>query len=295
MGAVLGCALQAAASVPVCVRFTSKAVSDPQPYERLLVHEVRRHPGHHPVDDACATTLSVEYIRTARTGYITGFLSGQVPARVAVKKRGDLEDAITSLVSKVLDSDPHSLAQDAAAYLDALSKTESSLRMGTMLWGIEAFQTVIRGEGGVDYLPGLAMNLRRGLGAFSVGARAAVSFLLSESDLAERPTTTLLVLLEPGFAWFASPKGRTSFYMGASGGVSVLRYAGHTAEQGDHGMTEWGFVLGARMGVELFRASDWRFDVFVSGTVPLFISRSRETTLVDVYAPSAHAGLGIAF
>lgn len=291
----LGCAAQAAASVPVCVRFTSKAVPDPQPWERLLIHEVRRHPGHHPVEHGCSTTLRVEYIHTGSTGYLTGFLDGQVPARVEVSKPAELAGAIPPLVARVLGSDPLSLAQDAAAYLDALSRTDSALRQGAMLYGLEAFQTVIRGQGGADYLPGLALYLRRGLGSFAVGARGAVSFLPASPGVGERPKTTLVALLEPGFAWFASPAGRTSFYLGASGGVGVLRYAASSAEVVDEEITAWGFVLGARLGVEMFRATDWRFDVFASATLPLFISQSRETALVDVYAPAAHGGLGIAF
>ena len=58
---------------------------------------------------------------------------------------------------------------------------------------------------------------------------------------------------------------------------------------------DWAVNLGLRAGVELFRASDYRLDLFAELTVPMMPTHKTESTLIDAWTPSGHFGVGVAF
>ncbi len=257
-----------------------------------LVHgEVRRHPPHEPVEAECKTTLHVEVTTLEQRTWLIGWLDGQPAARVQAGT--SLENALAELVTQVLRSDPVALSEDMGRLLDVIGGGQAASVRGVMLYGFEAFQTVTWTDEGAAWLPGVAFRLRRGLGPFHVGARVATAF--GSPNVAARHRVTVAAIMEPEFAWFVSPRATSSFYLGASLGVSVLRVDSRPGADVEEHVIVWGAHLGVRLGVELLRASDWRLDVFAWATLPWFRTHAPDSSLVDAWTPSVSLGLGAAF
>jgi len=99
--------------------------------------------------------------------------------------------------------------------------------------------------------------------------------------------------LEPEVAWFATENGASSFYLAGSLGLTVVRMEGY--QDGKESLTDVGISLGIRAGYELLRIADYRLDLFVQGHIPLFMTNSPESDVVDAYTPGIQMGVGIAF
>ena len=283
----------AAAKIPICVSVAGFGSQSMQDYHRAVQTEIRRHPEHTPVESNCARSLHIEYLNLKPHAAVTGYLDGQVPSRVNVKKETDLNQAISTLVAQILKSDPAAWIRNPENYLDRVLISDAGLKRGVMLFGLEAFQHVARTGDGASFLPGIALRIRRGLGPVHVGARAAVAYLPQDSMPGSNPKMQLLASLEPEVAWFATENKSSSFYLAGSLGLTVLRMNGY--DNGQETLTDVGVSLGVRAGMELLRVSDYRVDLFVQGHLPLFVTDSSESDIVDAYTPGIQIGAGIAF
>ncbi|MFT5434969.1 MAG: hypothetical protein ACI9OJ_005685 [Myxococcota bacterium] len=284
----------AARADALCV--TLKAPAQADALRAFAVGEVRRHPAHEVVEQDCARALNIEVLTIGSRRYVTGWLDGQVPARIELKTSEPVEARLPDLVSRVLGSDPVVLADDMDLYLARIADSGLTSAGGVMLWGIEVFQTLSAGTSEeVDALPGIAIRLRRELGAFTVGARGAVSFFPMTIHAGERTRLIALMQIEPEFTWMTNPDGATSVYLGASLALAVHHFEGRPDDGGEESVTKLGVSVGARLGVELLRTSDFRLDLFAQVALPLFVSNSDESTIIDQWTPAGHLGMGVAF
>ena len=283
----------AAGKIPLCVStagFESQSAAD---YQRMVSTEIRRHAHHTPVKAGCNVTLHVELLNVKPTAYVTGYLDGQVPTRVSVNKSGDVPEAISRLVAKVLESDPAAWVRQPGDYLEQVLVSDAGLKRGVMLFGMEAFQHLTRTGKGPTTLPGLGARIRRGIGPVQVGARLSLAYLPRNPGPTSDPQMSLMASLEPEVAWYASSHAASSFYLAGSLGLTVFRFDGFG--EGQESLVDVGVSLGARAGVELLRVHDFRLDLFVQAQLPCFISDSPESNIVDAYTPGIQIGGGIAF
>jgi hypothetical protein len=282
-----------AAKMPVCVSvqgFGSQSVAD---YQRTVMNEVRRHPHHTPVVSDCERHLHIEYLKLKPHPVVTGYLDGQVPSRVKVEGKKKLDEAISEVVSLILGSDPAAWIRNPENYLDRVLVSDAGLKKGILLFGLEAFQHAARTGDGASFLPGLGVRIRRGLGPVQVGARAIAAYMPRRPMEGSKAQISLLASLEPEVSWMMSEKKASSFYVAGSLGLTVIRMEGFN--EGRESLTDVGISLGVRAGVELLRVSDYRLDLFVQGHIPLFVTNSEESDIVDAYTPGIQIGAGIAF
>ena len=177
-------------------------------------------------------------------------------------------------------------------------ETRKVLR-GPMLFGAEAHQVIMRTGDGAAFLPGLALRARREIGIVSVGARVDAAFNPGGcSAAASGPcrSATLLATGQPEILFSLAPDALTSAYLGASGGVAVVRFDGRVAAGEDReALSKWGYIMGLRFGVEWLRHAAVRFDAFVQADIPFFETSSNESYLMEAYTPSVRAGVGVSF
>jgi len=240
---------------------------------------------------SCTRTLHLEFIQLDKQQFWTGYLDGQVPARYGVTAKQDSLATLSRVLTAVLRNDPAGLLEDTTQYVAAALRSDSGLKRGTMLYGLEGFQTLTMVGTEAEFLPGVAIRVRRGIENFYVGVRAGASFgRLGRPGLA--PELTLVSSFEPEGGWIVTDSANTSVYVGGSVGLTVIRFEQGRDGQGYDSDTRIGLSFGARGGVEFFRQLDYRMDAFVQLNLPVFFT---ETNLKEGYTPSVHLGLGVAF
>ncbi len=279
------------AKTPICIEVLGDKIEDKHAFQAFATSEVRRYSEYVPVDSECERTLHLEHIALDAQVYWTGYLDGQVPARYAITQKQNSEATLSRVITAVLKSDPAGLLEDTGQFLNVALRSDVGLQRGVMLYGIEGFQTLTMVGAEANFLPGIALRIRRGIQNFYVGIRAGTSFgplnnVGKETDL------TLVTTFEPEAGWIASDDKNTSFYVGGSLGLTIIRFERDQPERGKESDTRVGLSFGARAGVEFLRQLDYRMDAFVQLNLPVFFT---ETNLVEGYTPSVHMGLGVAF
>ena len=170
---------------------------------------------------------------------------------------------------------------------------------GPLLFGAEAHQVVMRTGAGAAFLPGLALRARREVGFVTVGARLDAALSpggCTSSSSAPCLSATLLATGQPEILFSLAPDALTSAYLGASGGLAVVRFVGRSSEHGDREIvSKWGYVMALRFGIEWLRHAAVRVDAFVQADIPFFETSSSESDLIDAYTPSARLGVGVSF
>jgi hypothetical protein len=281
----------AMAKTSICVEVLGDKLEDKAPFQAFAMSEVRRHTEYIPVESECERTLHLEHIDMDGQRYWTGYLDGQVPARYAITQKQNSQATLSRVITAVLKSDPAGLLEDTGQFLNVALRSDIGLQRGVMLYGFEGFQTLTMVGTDANFLPGIGLRIRRGIENFYVGIRAGTSFgplnnVGAETDL------TLVTTFEPEAGWIANDDKNTSFYVGGSVGLTIIRFERNQPERGKESDTRVGLSFGARAGVEFLRHLDYRMDAFVQLNLPVFFT---ETNLVEGYTPSAHLGLGVAF
>ena len=268
-----------------------ESLQNPRDFRAFAQSEVRRHTSHTVVESDCVRTLHLEYLDLNGATYWTGYLDGQVPARYPITDEQDSQETLQRVITAVLRNDPAGLLEDTTQFISAALRSDVGLQKGVMLYGFEGFQTLTMVGSEANFLPGVSVRIRRGMENFYVGVRGAASFGPLNNASADGDLT-LVSSFEPEAGWIAADHKNTSFYLGGSIGLTIIRFERDHPSDGKNTDTRVGLSFGARAGVEFLRHLDYRMDAFIQLNLPVFFT---ETNIREGYTPSLHAGLGFAF
>lgn len=280
----------AAAQAPTqtCVEVVSDAV-DAAGLRALVESELDRHPTHRAVQTACESFLRVELIEVDGQRFLTARINTQVPHREVVT---DLEAAVGAMLTVVLNNDPIRLRgpQDRGWVRRQLH----ALRSGVTYFGVEAYQIGAWVHGDLRSLPGVALQARREVDQWHLGVRLALAWRLS--DYGDALTLTGHVAGQLQVAWFWSDTADTSAYFGALMGLEHQRFSGPSSfDDGVDRIAKTGFAAGGRIGVEMFRTTTGRLDLFGQVMLPVGSTTDAENGVVDAYVPTVSLGAGMVF
>lgn len=266
---------------------------DAEAIRALVMTEIDRFPTHRSAAEGCGSHLRVEIIDLAGKSYVTGRINTQVPHREPVEG-DDLATAIERMLRVVLHNDPVRLRGPRSE--NFLRRGLSGLKNGETLLLAEVYQVVTPLDGGVSSLAGVAVGARREAADWHLAARIHYA-----GRLASPPAGALAMTGRVGvamqLAWFDDALADTAWYVAAEAGVDHQRFEGPAPRFGgeDESYTQTGFALGVRGGVELFRATTTRLDLFVQATLPVFMTTDDEGGVVDGYLPGFTAGAAMLF
>jgi hypothetical protein len=281
--------------VTTCVKVTASR-DDAKDLERLVKSEVARHPTHVVAEGDCRTRLEVELIEVKEGRFLTGRIGSQVPHRVRIEGKEGLVPALDELLRVVLHNDPITL--EGPRRQSWLSGSVDQLRRkGQNLYGVEVFEWAAVLDGNVRQMPGVALRLRREIGAWHVGLRLAGA-LWPEPMRQGELEPALHIAAHAEVATFGSALADVSAYASALVGVEYQRFRGPAPLLGDgaYGSAAGtGLSFGLRGGVEVLRTTDMRFDLFVQALFPVFRTKDDDGGVMRQWVPSAMAGGGIAF
>ncbi len=281
-----------------CVEVATER-ADARALRRLVVDELDRHPTHRGVEapkdrSACGSYLRVEVIELAEGRWLTGRINDQVPHRERVHD-DDLTGALSRLLTVVLHNDPVRLRGPRRG--DWVRDSLRDLKRGRTLWGVEAYQVGGWLDGGVAALPGLALNLRREVDAWHLGVR--LGYAGRPGAAPEDLALNHHVAAQLQVIWFADALGDASFYGGALIGAEHQRFSGPAPGYGDGASdtaSATGLAVGGRLGVELFRTTTGRFDLFAQVALPAFVANDEDAAgVVDAWLPTVTVGAGMLF
>lgn len=270
-----------------CVEVSGSAEPD---LRRLVMAELDRHPTHRAAEADCTSFLRVELLTVGSDRYLTGRINTQVPHRETVEE--DIARTVERLLRVVLNNDPLRLRGPRDE--GWLRAGIGALKNGRMLYGIEAFQLMALLEG-AESMPGLAILVRREVARWHLAARASFASRFADAGPDLHLTSHLGVQVH--IMWFTDPHSDFSFYLGGLGGLEHHRFEGPSpVEDGaERTASATTFGLGVRLGLELFRTTDGRFDLFAQGVAPVSASTDVEQEVVDAWMPSLSIGAGIMF
>jgi len=259
----------------------------------LVMTEIDRFPTHRSAEAECGSYLRVEIIDLSGTTYVTGRINTQVPHREAVTE--DLAHAIERMLRVVLHNDPVRLRGPRRD--NVLRRTLRGLKHGATFFGAEAYQVMALVDGRLAALPGIAMAVRREAKDWHLAARLSFAHRLSDP-----PPGALRFTGRVGFGlqalYYSDPLADTAFYWGVELGMDHQRMAGPAPGYGEGVEDEYsqtGFAVGGRAGVEFFRTTTGRLDLFTQITVPVFGTHDEEGAIVDTWIPGLSVGAGLWF
>jgi hypothetical protein len=262
---------------------------------QLVKSELNRHTTHVFSEKDCEARLQVELVVVGSGAgggrHLTGWLDGEVPYRVDVEE-GGLGRAVEELLSVLLHNDPRRL-RGPEAEKDIFGHGMRALRVsGQTYFGFEAYQLGAFVDGSLQTLPGLAMVIRREVGQVHVAARVGGAHSLGDRyELALK--TDLAAQIEG--AWFTSATADTAVFFAVVLGYELQAFEGPASDGGRGTALSSGFSPGMRAGVELFRVTRARAELFVQGVLPTFVSKDGDSGVVDQWTPSVALGAGVLF
>jgi hypothetical protein len=289
----------ARAAVSLCLEVKA-APSEVAAFDKLVRSELMRHPSHVLSNTACDSRLLVELFQLGKSRFLTVRIDGEIPLRYSLATEQELETRLTEGVSRVLGNDPAYLAEDPSRLSSGERAVRAVLVHGSNNYRLAFFETLARTDTGVAFAPGLAFELARGAGHFSIFARVGVAYS-PRAVRGEERSLNLLGQGEAGVLYEWSPRASTSVYAGASAGALVLRFEGLVDPQDARSLDSvatTGAMLSLRAGVRFLRIYDFDCDVFGAVVAPLFATRNPDAELFGekgTYTPLAQLGLGVGF
>lgn len=267
------------------------ASDDAADLKRLVMSEIDRHATHRSATSDCTSYVRVERLSIDGTVLLTGRINTQVPHREPVVD-GNIGKAVERMLRVLLNNDPVRLRGPRRKnwLLDGLR----SLKKGRMVYGVEAFQLIAPVADGTQSVPGIAVYARREVDTWQLGLRLHYAGKLD--GIGQDLTLVGHIAVQMHLAWFTHPLGDTSFYLGALAGVDHQRFQGPSGiDGGPSSASATLFGVGGRMGVEMFRTTSSRVDLFAQALAPTGTSTDDDDLVVDAWVPSVTIGAGIAF
>ncbi len=290
---VLGASVaEAQSTTRTCVEVVTRQ-TDAVELRRLVMDELDRHKTHRAAEGDCESYLRVEIIALDVGRYVTARMNSEVPHRERVEGE-DLAPAISRALRVVLHNDPVRLRGPRQE--DVFRASVRALRDGQFLYGAEAFQVVGVVDGEVSSAPGLAFVLRREVLAWHLAARLSFAHRLDGDP--EQLALTGHAGLQLQVAWFPWYSGDTSAYVGGLLGVDHVRFEGPAPLLGPRDtatFSKTGFGLGVRTGVEFFRTTTGRLDIFAQAVLPAYAATDEDAGVVDTWVPTFTVGAGMLF
>ncbi|HET9930710.1 MAG TPA: hypothetical protein VFQ35_08490 [Polyangiaceae bacterium] len=291
--------VRAYASVALCVDIKASD-AERAGFEKLVRSELARHPSHRVGETACDSRLEAELFWLGKSRYLTLRIDQEVPLRYTLQSDRDLEIRLSEGISRVLNSDPAYLAEDPSRLSAGERATRAVLVHGSNSYRLAFFEGMARTDNGLAFAPGLALEVARGSGHYSVFARSAVAYNSPRVGGDER-ALNVLGQAEVGALYEFAPRAVNSAYVGLSAGALLLRFAGRlepSDPKSADAFTTAGAMLSARVGVRFLRIYDFDFDAFGAVVAPLFASKNPDSVLFGTsgaYTPVAELGLGVGF
>lgn len=281
------------ARIRTCVEI--EAATNEHALVRLVRSELNRHTTHVFAERDCEARLRVELVivRDDAGGgrHLTGWMDGEVPYRVDIAE-GGLAHAVEELLAVLLHNDPRRL-RGPEAEKDVFGRGMRALRVsGQTYFGFEAYQLGAIVDGSLQTLPGLAVVLRREVGRVHIGARVGGAHSLGDRN--QLTLKTDLVAQIEG-AWFSSATADTAAFLALTFGYELQGFEGPTSDGQRATALSSGFSPGMRGGVELFRVTRARAQLFVQALVPTFVSKDGDAGVVDQWTPTLALGAGVLF
>lgn len=289
----------AQAAVRLCVEARTEA-KDVEGFRKLVLSEVARHPSHQVVQSNCQSRLLVESFRVSGMRYLTAQLDGEVPDRTVLGKDSELASRLTDSISQVLGNDPMHLAEDPTRLSGIERASRSVLVRGANTYRLELFEVMARTDQNLAFAPGIAIGFARGADQWQVLTRLHLAGS-PEGVAGNERALRLATGMDLGVIWEASRRARTSAYVGAIVGVTVMRFAGQVDPQDTATMTDihrWLPVVGIRTGLRLLRFFDFDADVFAQLNAPILPIRQvddEDWGMNGTWTPSLQLGLAVGF
>ena len=285
-----------AAPIPLCVRVDA-AGKEVEGLRKLVQAELGHHRRtHQPVASGCEATLEVGLFVVDGVRHLTVRLGDQVPVRHTYGDRSELTRKLSEAVAIVLHHDPEYLRRDISRYSATQRALHSILRRGHNRFALELFQVVARSGEGAVTVPAGALAFHRGSEHWQVFSR--VYFGGSLSGVVEGRRLGVFSGADVGLTYELSARADTSFYVSVGAGIQLLGFEGRLQVDDPDSLEtviKVGGTLSGRVGVRMFRASDFDLDIFGAGYVPMFTTRDPDSSLMDVFTPSVLVGVGVGF
>ena len=288
-------ARSAAAQMRTCVQ-VEPGRSDREALIRLVKSEMDRHPTHRAATEDCQGYLTVEMVDLGvqNERWVTGRINTQVPHREKVGPDG-VGPAVQRLLTVVLGNDPLILkGPESNTWLNRQGRALE--RRSAMHFGGEVYELTSRVGSDFDFLPGVAIVVRREVSALHVGARLGGAFDPGRQSDHLHLNAQFDAQLEG--AIYANPADNTSFFASALIGLVHYRFEGPATFDGPGATgtaSSSGLSLGVRGGVEAMRTSDVRLVAFLQVAVPAFKSSDPDHGVVDSWVPSLAIGAGLLY
>jgi len=288
-------ARSAAAQMRTCVQI-EPGRSDREALTRLVKSEMDRHPTHRAATEDCQGYLTVEMIDLGvqNEQWVTGRINTQVPYREKVGPDG-IGPAVQRLLTVVLNNDPLILkGPESNTWLRRQGRALE--RESAMHFGGEVYELTSRLGSDFDFLPGLAVVVRREVSALHIGARVGGAF--NPGHQPDRLHLNAQIDAHIEGAVYATPTENTSLFASALVGLVHYRFEGPATLDGPGvtgRMSSSGLSLGVRGGVEAMRTSDVRLVAFLQVAVPAFKSSDPDHGVVNNWVPSLAIGAGLLY
>lgn len=273
--------------IPTCVSVSS--ASDADALARLVRLEVDRHTSHR-VEQGCTSRMHVELFTLEGRRWLTGRIDDAVPHRLEAD--GALEVAIEELVTILLHNDPERLRRPSEdqGLSGALGRLQ---REGNSLWSLEVFELLGLIEGELFTATGFGFAYRREHAQWSLALHVAIATRTS----AVPEALALMVVGDVAFdvRYAFSADAAASGFLGLQLGLEHQWLRGPLASDPNRrdSANRTGLFVGVRGGVELFRTTRSRLELFAQANLPLFRARDEEGEVVKNWFPTARIGVAL--
>lgn len=274
--------------IPTCVR-VSTTETDPGAFVRLVEVEVDRHLSHQ-VSQGCTSRIHIELFALEGRRWLTGRIDDSVPHRMEVED--SLEESVEELVSILLHNDPERLRRPSED--QGLSGALGRLRReGASIWSLEVYELLGVLNRELYTATGFGLAYRREHAQWSLALHIAIATRTS----AVPQSLALMVVGDVAFdvRYNFSADAAASGFAGLQLGLEHQWMRGPLASDPNRrdSANRTGLFVGVRGGVELFRTTRSRLELFAQVNLPLFRARDPDGEVVKSWFPTARVGVAL--
>lgn len=274
--------------IPTCVSVS--AASEADALGQLVRLEVDRHTSHQVVQPDCTSRMHVELFTLEGRRWLTGRIDDAVPHRLEVEDA--LVAAVEELVTVLLHNDPERLRRPSEdqGLSGALGRLQ---REGASIWSLEVFELLGLIKGELFTATGFGFAYRREHAQWSLALHIAIATRTS----AVPEALALMVVGDVAFdvRYAFSADAVASGFLGLQLGLEHQWMRGPLSSDPtlSDSANRTGLYVGVRGGVELFRTTRSRLELFGQVNLPLFRARDQDGLVVKSWFPTARVGIAL--